>query len=157
MDWNSSFNYKPSFDTGRPISSDKFPGIEKDPGINWGDAFNTKLPSSLTDTKSKDDLRDVFGSIFGGLFDKAKETNKYRNEAQKSSFGEAISGRGGQILENLGALYPQQQAPMFIPGETSQGIGGAIGSLAGGILGSVVPKVGTDLGSKIGGGIGSFF
>lgn len=153
MDWNSSFNYKPSFDTGRPISSGKFPGIEKDPGINWGDAFNTKLPSSLTDTKSKDDLRDVFGS----LFDKAKETNKYRNEAQKPSFGEAISGSGGKLLENLTALYPQQQAPMFIPGETSQGIGGAIGSLAGGILGSVVPGIGTELGSSIGGGIGSFF
>jgi len=130
---------------------------------NYSGAFSSKNDGAFSnawktgfgvgETKSKDDLRDVFGS----LFDKAKETNKYRNEAQKPSFGEAISGKGGQILENLGALYPQQQAPMFIPGETSQGIGGTIGSLAGGILGSVVPGVGTALGSSIGGGIGSFF
>jgi hypothetical protein len=64
-----------------------------------------------------------WGEIFGGLFDKAKETNKYRDEAKRPSFGESNRGSGGQLLENLSALYPQQHAPMFIPGETSQGIG----------------------------------
>ena len=153
MDWNSSFKYKPSFDTGSPISSGKFPGMGGT-GIDWSDAVKTKLPSSLTEyTESKND----WGGVFKGLFDKAKDTDKYRDEAKRPSFGEAISGSGGQILENLGALYPQQRSPMFIPGETSQGIGGTIGSIAGGILGSVVPGVGTALGSSIGGGIGSMF
>ena len=98
MSWNSSFDYKPNFDTGSPIPGDKFPGIEKNPGIDWGDAFNTKLPSSLTNYKRKNE----WGEVFEGLFDKTKNTDKYRDEAKRSSFGEAIRGSGGQILENLG-------------------------------------------------------
>jgi hypothetical protein len=153
MDWNSSFKYKPSFDTGNLIPRDKYPGIDKDSGFDWGDAFNTKLPSSLTDTKPKND----WGEIFGGLFDKARDTNKYREESQRPSFGESTRGSGGQLLENLSALYPQQHAPMFIPGQTSEGIGGAIGTAVGAIGGSLIPGVGTALGAKIGGGVGSFF
>ncbi len=154
MDWNSSFNYKPNFNTGGPISGSKFPGIEKDPGFDWGDAFDTKLPPSLTDTKPQNN----WGEIFGGLFNKAKETNKYRNEAQRPSFGEATRGSGGQLLENLSALYPQQHAPMFIPGETSQGIGGTIGGAIGTIGGALIGgPAGAKIGGSIGGGIGSFF
>jgi phage tail tape-measure protein len=95
--------------------------------------------------------------VFEGLFDKTKDTDKYRDEAKRASFGEAIRGSGGQILENLSALYPQQHSPMFIPGETSQGFGGIIGTVAGAALGSIVPGVGTALGAKVGGGIGSMF
>jgi hypothetical protein len=154
MDWNSSVKYKPSFDTGDFISRDKYPGIEKDTGINWGDAFNTKLPSSLTDTKPKNN----WGEIFGGLFDKAKNTDKYRDESQRPSFGEATRGGGGQILENLSALYPSQHAPMFIPGQESKGgVGGIIGTVAGAALGTAFPVVGTALGAKLGGGIGGMF
>jgi hypothetical protein len=154
MDWNSSVKYKPSFDTGDFISRDKYPGIEKDTGINWGDAFNTKLPSSLTDTKPKNN----WGEIFGGLFDKAKNTDKYRDESQRPSFGEATRGSGGQLLENLSALYPSQHAPMFIPGQTSEGIGGAIGGAIGTIGGALIGgPAGAAIGGKIGGGIGSFF
>jgi hypothetical protein len=156
MDWNSSVKYKPSFDTGDFISRDKYPGIEKDTGINWGDAFNTKLPSSLTDTKPKNN----WGEIFGGLFDKAKNTDKYRDESQRPSFGESTRGGGGQILENLSALYPQQHAPMFIPGqESSGGVGSAIGTLAG-IGASFIPGMGPGIAKAlpaIGGSIGSFF
>jgi hypothetical protein len=64
---------------------------------------------------------EVFGKDY---LIKTKDTDKYRDEAKRASFGEAIRGSGGQILENLGALYPQQHSPMFIPGETSQGFGG---------------------------------
>jgi hypothetical protein len=155
MSWNSSFDYKPNFDTGSPIPGDKFPGIEKNPGIDWGDAFNTKLPSSLTNYKRKNE----WGEVFEGLFDKTKNTDKYRDDAKRASFGEAIRGSGGQILENLGTLYPQQHSPMFIPGETSQGVGGALGTLAG-IGASFIPGLGPGIAAAmpaIGGSIGSMF
>ena len=93
------------------------------------------------------------------LFDKAKETNKYRDEAKRPSFGESNRGSSGQLLENLSALYPQQHAPMFIPGETSQGIGGALGTLAG-IGASFIPGLGPGIAAampSIGGSIGSMF
>jgi hypothetical protein len=121
MDWNKSFDYKPNFDTGSPIPGDKFPGIEKNPGIDWGDAFNTKLPSSLTNYKRKNE----WGEVFEGLFDKTKNTDKYRNRGENTEFSKPIPGYGGQLLENLSALYPQQHASKFIPGETSQGFGGS--------------------------------
>ena len=151
MSWNSSFDYKPNFDTGSPIPGDKFPGIEKNPGIDWGDAFKTELPSSLTNTKRKNEWREVFE----GLFDKTKETDKYRNRGENTEFSKPIPGYGGQLLENLSALYPPQHASKFIPGETSQGFGGIIGTVAGAALGSIIPGVGTALGAKVGGGIGS--
>jgi hypothetical protein len=153
MDWNSSFDYKPNFDTGSPIPGDKFPGIEKNPGIDWGDAFNTKLPSNLTNYKRKNE----WGEVFEGLFDKTKETDKYRNSGENTEFSKPIPGYGGQLLENLSALYPQQHASKFIRGETSQGFGGVIGTVAGAALGSIIPGVGTTLGAKVGGGIGSMF
>jgi hypothetical protein len=99
-----------------------------------------------------------WGEIFSGLFDKAKNTDKYRDEAQRPSFGEATRGNAGQLLENLSALYPQQHAPMFIPGQTSEGIGGAIGGAIGTIGGALIGgPAGASIGGKIGGGIGSFF
>jgi hypothetical protein len=153
MDWNKSFDYKPNFDTGSPIPGDKFPGIEKNPGIDWGDAFNTKLPSSLTNYKRKNE----WGEVFEGLFDKTKETDKYRNRGENTEFSKPIPGYGGQLLENLSALYPQQHASKFIPGETSQGFGGVIGTVAGAALGTIFPVVGTALGAKVGGGIGGMF
>ena len=100
MDWNRSFDYKPNFDTGSPIPGDKFPGIEKNPGIDWGDAFNTKLPSSLTNYKRKNE----WGEVFEGLFDKTKETDKYRNRGENTEFSKPIPGYGGQLLENLSVL-----------------------------------------------------
>jgi hypothetical protein len=104
--------------------------------------------------KSKND----WGEIFGGLFDKARDTNKYREESQRPSFGESTRGSGGQLLENLSALYPQQHAPMFIPGQTSEGIGGAIGGAIGTIGGALIGgPAGAALGGRIGGGVGSFF
>lgn len=151
--WNDSFNYKPSFDTGGDISG-KFPGIEKDTGFDWGDSFNTKLSPDLLGEKPKNDWTD----IFGGLFDKAKNTDKYRNQGQGVKFGDAIGGKGGKLLENLSVLYPQQHSPMFIPGQTSEGIGGTIGRVAGTIGGALIGgPAGAQIGGSIGGGIGSFF
>ena len=99
------------------------------------------------------------GEIVSGLFNKAKNTDKYRDESQRPSFGEAIRGGGGQILENLSALNTPQHPPMFIPGQTSEGIGSAIGTLAG-IGASFIPGMGPGIAKAlpaIGGSIGSFF
>jgi len=113
-----------------------------------------KTGFGVNEDKSKNNL----GEIIGGLFNKAKNTDKYRDESQRPSFGEATRGGGGQLLENLSALYPSQHAPMFIPGQESKGgVGGIIGTVAGAALGSIVPGVGTALGAKLGGGIGGMF
>jgi hypothetical protein len=115
-----------------------------------------KTGFGVDENKSKNN----WGEIFSGLFDKAKNTDKYRDEAQRPSFGESNRGSGGQLLENLSALYPQQHAPMFIPGqESSGGVGSAIGTLAG-IGASFIPGMGPGIAKAlpaIGGSIGSFF
>jgi hypothetical protein len=111
------------------------------------------FPRVLRITKRKNE----WGEVFEGLFDKTKDTDKYRNRGENTEFSKPIPGYGGQLLENLSALYPQQHASKFIPGETSQGFGGIIGTVAGAALGSIIPGVGTALGAKVGGGIGSMF
>ena len=84
--------------------------------------------------------------LFESLFDKAKTKDKYRSQAEREDGyryggdraygGEWSRSGGGQILDNLGALYPQQHSPMFIPGQPGQegkgsAIGKAIGTAAG--------------------------
>jgi hypothetical protein len=126
-------------------------GSQKDGAFSnaWKTGFG------VSDTNPQNNREELFGK----LFDKAKDTDKYRDEAKRASFGEAIRGSGGQILENLSALYPQQHSPMFIPGETSQGVGGALGTLAG-IGASFIPGLGPGIAAAmpaIGGSIGSMF
>jgi hypothetical protein len=60
----------------------------------------TSFPRVLRDTSVKMNREEVFE----GLFDKTKDTDKYRDDAKRASFGESIRGSGGQILENL--AYP---------------------------------------------------
>jgi len=72
-------------------------------------------------------------STFNNLFDKTKETSKWQDYAKEKPFGGEWSKSGaGQVLENLGVVYPQQHSPMFIPGMPGEsGKGGAIGKAAG--------------------------
>lgn len=87
-----------------------------------------------------------FGSKSGGgffnklatmnsLFDKTRQTEKWQDYAQKKNSpfgGEWSKGGGGQVLENLGVVYPQQHSPMYLPGMPGeQGKGSAIGKAAG--------------------------
>jgi hypothetical protein len=70
--------------------------------------------------------------LFESLFDKSRRTDKYLSRARRdfdsdSGFrqdrafgGELSRGGGGQILENLGAIYPQQHSPMYIPGQQGE-------------------------------------
>lgn len=136
----------PSWDTG------KYDWKGNSKGIDWNSRFDI-------------DKTGMFEKLFG----KAKETEKYRSmlterdEDRRSrsgaQFGEPTAGRGTQVLENLGALYPQMQAPMFIPGvEGKKGIGGTIGGLVGTIGGAIIGgPAGAALGGTIGGGVGSLF
>lgn len=109
-----------------------------------------------------DNQRD-WGSTFSTLFDKARDTDKYRSYGERSTpvFGDWSRGGGGQVLENLGVVYPQQQGPMYIPGVEGgkSGLGSAIGTLAG-IGASFIPGIGPGLSRAlpaIGGSVGSFF
>jgi hypothetical protein len=67
--------------------------LKKIPVLIGGDAFNTKLPSSLTNYKRKNE----WGEVFEGLFDKTKETDKYRNRGENTEFSKPIPGYGGSF------------------------------------------------------------
>lgn len=108
-------------------------------------------------------------SLYSSLFDKAKDTDKYRRAGESSGFssgsqqgafgGGMTPGSAGKVLENLGVVYPQQHSPMFIPGvEGKKGLGGTIGSIVGGIGGALIGgPAGFGIGSQLGGGVGSLF
>ncbi len=98
------------------------------------------------------------------LLDKSRETDKYRDWASRSypSFGEWSREGGGQVLENVGVIYPQQKGTEYFPGTPGSrggGLGSAIGTIAG-IGASFIPGLGPGIAAAmpaIGGNIGSFF
>jgi hypothetical protein len=75
--------------------------------------------------------------LFESLFDKTRQTDKYRSRAERESDydsdrafgGEWNRPSSGQVLENLGVVYPQQQSPMYLPGQ--QGRPGLFSQIAG--------------------------
>lgn len=78
-------------------------------------------------------------SVFESLFDKAKKRDKYRLQGEQEGGGRFGGDRGfggewsrggsGQILDNLGAIYPQQFSPMYLPGQ--EGEPGTFSKIAG--------------------------
>jgi hypothetical protein len=118
-------------------------------GINWGGGFKVA-------GEDKTDL----ASTFSKLFDKANE-EKYRKKASsdEAKIGQSsLPGSSGQVLDNLSAVYPQQHAPVYVPGvEGKRGFGSTIGGIVGAIGGSFIPGVGTGLGATLGSGVGGFF
>lgn len=89
-----------------------------------------------------------------------KDREKYRDEARFGGdlpyFGKGFNGTGGQVLENLGVVYPQQHGPMYLPGQQGSkgGLFGDIGGAAG-ALGSAFGVFGP-LGAPIGAMAGKF-
>ena len=124
-------------------------------GPSWGGSFDWKGGSKGIDWESGFGI-DKSG-LFESLFDKSRKTDKYKSRAERNTdpwgsgagvrFGEATQGRGTQLLENLSALYPQQHAPMFIPGQQGEpslgekiarsAIGGVVGFATGGPVGAL--------------------
>ena len=147
MPSSSFFDYKES------DGSRGWPSIEDSYKKDWGDSIARRSESSGKKTD--------WGNVFSSLFDKARDTDKYRNygEFSRPSFGDWSRGGSGQVLENLGVVYPQQQGPMFIPGvEGSQSPWGKIGQIAGTIGGALIGgPAGASIGGAIGGTAGSFF
>ena len=102
-------------------------------------------------------------------FDKASKAlekstafKQQRENEDNARFGSATGGSAGQVLENLGVIFPQQHAPVFIPGQQSKGKGGTIGSIAGMIGGAILGgpagfAAGATLGGQLGGATGSLF
>jgi hypothetical protein len=109
---------------------------------------------------SKTDLLKAAG-VFGSLLSKAGG-NKYREKAEQGGprvLGDPMGGKAGQVLDNLGVVFPQQHAPIFIPGVQNQGgkgvgqriAGGLGGALQGAAMGSAFGPIGTVGGALIGG------
>lgn len=83
--------------------------------------------------------------LYGKLFDKSRQTDKYRSMAEeegssskKKPFGwggDWSKGYGGQILENLGVYEPQKMSPVFLEG--AQGSPGFLGSGGGKALAGI--------------------
>lgn len=109
---------------------------------------------------SKTDFLKAAG-VFGSLLSKAGE-NKYRDKSEESGprvLGYPSGGRAGQLLDNLAVVYPQQHAPIFIPGVQNQGgkgvgqriAGGLGGALQGAAVGAPFGPIGIAAGALIGG------
>lgn len=148
MPSSSFFDYKGS------SSSGNWPSIEDSYKRDWGDSISRRSTSS-------GGRKTEWGDVFSSLFDKTRDTDKYRNygESSRPYFGDWSRGGGGQVLENLGVIYPQQQGPMFLPGvEGRQSPWGKIGQIAGTIGGALIGgPAGASIGGSIGGTAGSFF
>lgn len=122
--------------------------------------------SGSSGPKAVDYLKAFASNAFGG--DEGKYRRKAEEEDAKVRFGQAIAGGSGRVLDNLGVVYPQQHAPIYIPGVQqggSGGKGGKIGRLAGTALGlgasmlipGVGPMIGASIGGSLGGGVGGLF
>jgi hypothetical protein len=145
---------------------DNLPGYKnplEDKTPSWGGDYDWKGAGGGIDwDKAKfgvaEDGDSKWGGVFSNLFDKTKNTEKYRSEAKRPYGGDWSRGLGGQILENLGVYEPQKMSPLVIPAEERQSPWGAVGRIAGTIGGALIGgPAGAALGGTIGGTAGSFF
>jgi hypothetical protein len=119
-----------------------------DGGINWNE------PS--WGVQKEREQPSWYDAVKKGLQNTA--STKRQEEENGAKFGSATGGSAGQVLENLGVIFPQQHAPVFIPGQQSKGKGGTIGSIVGMIGGAVLGgPAGAALGGQLGGAGGSLF
>ena len=127
-------------------------GYEQEP-INWN-KFEVAEPKKR-----------FAGEVWDSL-NKEQNRNRYSGQLTGSRGvygGQSSTGGSGQILENLGVVYPQTHSPLVIEGQQgSPGVGGDIGSLAGMGLGFVLggpggAALGSQIGGKVGNVAGSFF
>lgn len=134
-------------------------------GFTSSDGSESGSDSSEAKPKAIDFAKAFAMNAFDG-----PRSRRWRDEAEKESgpkIGTGTSGGGGKVLDNLGVVYPQQHAPIVIPGiqQQSSNRGSQIGRLAGTVLGlgasalipGVGPMIGATIGGGLGGGVGGFF
>ncbi|MFN9951828.1 MAG: hypothetical protein ACK55I_01920 [bacterium] len=129
--------YENPFGKNGPSLKENYDWSGASKGIDWGGKFSI----------DKDDL-------YGKLFDKSKQTDKYRTMAEEESSprrksfawgGDWSKGYGGQVLENLSVYEPQKMSPIFLEGaQGSPGfLGGGGGQALAGIAGlALAPMTG---------------
>lgn len=150
-DWGSmgsSDYWKGGFDVDKTGSFGSGPSpFGGGSGANWGQALG-KAVSWLGQSRKKAEQDDFMSKVPRAL-------------------GRGTEGFGGQVLDNLGVVFPPQQAPIYIPGvqQGGGGKGSQIGQLAGTAAGlaasalipGVGPMIGASIGGSLGGGIGGLF
>jgi len=143
---------------------DNLPGYKNPLPANtpsWGGDYDWKGASGGMDWdkakfSSADDSK--WGGVFSNLFDKTKNTEKYRSRAERPYGGEWSRGMSGNILENLGVYESQKMSPFVIPAAERQSPWSTVGQIAGTIGGALIGgPAGAALGGSIGGAAGSFF
>jgi hypothetical protein len=128
---------------------------------SWNESFGIFGKKDEDKPRMAGEIFEEIGKQFGD------SRGKYRSEAERSErpvFGDSNKGNAGQVLENLGAMFPQQHAPVYMPGVQGSSplgtIGRIAGTIAGGFLGGplgIGAAAGMAAGGNIGGGIGSMF
>jgi hypothetical protein len=136
--------------------------------IDWKGA-TTALPGDSWESKSSDwgnwdgpklDSDSGWGKaarFAGDIWKTMQQKKSYRDELESSNrpYGGQTSGSAsGQILPNLGVVYPPTFSPIVIPGQQPSGSSGTsgIGSTLGGLAGSaLLPGIGGPIGSALGG------
>lgn len=138
--FTDDYIYKPKGGFTGDFGSSNYKYSSGDSGNKWKQAFD--LASGFLKSRFADD------------------DNKYRNWENRPSFGNYMSGGAFNLSPELNVVYPQQQAPMYIPRTPGKkGFGGTLGALAG-IGASFIPGLGPGIAAAmpaIGGTIGGAF
>ena len=153
INWTDFNKYsdEASSDWGSSSPQNKY-GTGRSGGFGWGDAF--RYAGEGLNALSKKRYNDDMSGQYGGR-----------------GFGAAgFSGGGVQKAGDLTAIYPNQQGPVYIPGQQgSKGFGGTLGAIAGMALGAALAPLtggtslamtaaeGASLGGSFGGGLGGLF
>ena len=131
--------------------------IYKPKGGFSGDFGSSNYKYSSGD--STDKWKTALG-LAANYLNNSSSQDKYRDMAQPfGSFGQSSSGGAQQLSNELSVVYPQQQAPFFVPGqEGKKGFGSTIGGILGTVGGALIGgPAGASIGGSIGSGAGSFF
>jgi hypothetical protein len=135
----------------KPPAFEPGPGFNpNDSGISWNEA--TKFEYKPNEYKPK--ATSWFERTKENLFDITKNNLKDRGNNSRSGedsaeFGRGTEGSAGKVLDNLGVVFPQQHAPMFIPGvQGEQGLFGKIAGVAAPFA-SLIPGAGPMIGAGL--------
>ena len=135
----------------KPPAFEPGPGFNpNDSGIPWNEA--TKFEYKPNEYKPK--ATSWYERTKENLFDITKNNLKDRGNNSRSGEDSAGSGRGtegsaGKVLDNLGVVFPQQHASMFIPGvQGEQGLFGKIAGVAAPFA-SLIPGAGPTIGAAL--------